>query len=307
LPIKYYGNHFLQERLVQVSRIYRIFHRKPLSLSKTPRAQNRLGRRLLPYTLLLRLQHFFLPKPWVQNLFFSRQVRRIRDLSSTLPGADTSRIILASLMVNTFQHWRRSIFLDTENRNQWIKAEGLEKVEKALNSKRGVIIVITHAIGRHLFGPLLNAHFPVDIYAIGPVDPRKGKKHVTTTMAFQFAAAVKHLQSGGIVFIAGEGARGQSYLELPLLGRMFPFRSGFAELAARTGAIPLAIFSNLNMDGSITFELDNIHTSKTGTRQEQVDALVRCYAAMLRQREQQLLSSLRWGKVEQITTFPPVA
>ena len=286
-----------------MKRIYRIFHRKPYGLSKKPKAQNRLGRRLLPYTLLIRLQRFFLPKAWVQNLFFSRKVRMIKEFSHTLPGADTSTILLTSLMVNTFEHWRYPALLNAEDRNQWMKLEGLEQVEKNINSKRGVIIVVTHAIGRHLFGSVLNAHFPIDVYPIGPVDPRKGNPHVTTSMAFQFSAALKHLQSGGIVLLAGEGARGQSYLELPVLDHMFPFRSGFAELAARTGAIPMALFSSLNPDGRITFELADIHPSTTGT--SQVDALVRGYADMLRQREQQLLSSLRWGKLEQIRTFPP--
>jgi hypothetical protein len=66
----------------------------------------------------------------------------------------------------------------------------------------------------------------------------------------------------------------------------------------------MALFGIFNLDGKITFELVDIPQPVSGAKEAQVKALVRSFATLLREREQQLLSSFRWGKLEQIRRLP---
>lgn len=279
--------------------------RRPYRLSKRYLRQDRLSNRLFPYTMLLKLQHFFLPRRWVQDLFFPRRVRLVRELAATVPGVDIPAAVLGSLMANTGQSWRNTALMDAACREPWITVKGFEQLENALTRGRGVILVQTHAIGRFWFRALLRARLTVEMCGVGGVDPGMHRDHVSTAFAFQLAGALKTLKSGGIVNIAGEGLGGHVYLELPFLGHLFPFRAGFAELAVHSGAAVMALFGLFKLDGKITFELVDIPQPVGAVKEEQVETLVRGFATLLQEREQQLLASLRWGKLAQIRTFPP--
>lgn len=287
-----------------MNRLKRLIRRRPYRVTDHNERQDRLINRVFPYSLLLSLQHFFLPRRWVQRLFYPRRVRLVRELASAIPGADIHAAVLGSLVANTGQRWRRNVFLDDSYGRDWVKMEGLELLEKASKASRGVIIVFNHAIEIHVFAALLGRRIPVEIFGIRGVNREVDREHVSTAFAFQLVAAFKNLQSGGIVVIAGDGLAGQPYLELPFMGHSFPFRSGFAEMATHSGAALMALSIKLDLDGRLTFELVEIPQPDSGSKEARVDAIVRNYAVFLQQRQLQFLSALQWPKLEQISRMP---
>jgi lauroyl/myristoyl acyltransferase len=175
-------------------------------------------------------------------------------------------------------------------------ARGSGTILVALHAGRtGLIHHITRTLGRKELHPF-----------IGYVS-NKDQNLAMATYVRRLIEAQTLLQKGEIVTIGGDGLRGNVKLELPFYGRLFPFRSGFADLALRTGATALPVFVYFAMDGHITIEFSEALQVSPGTRQEQIEQIVRQYAQMLVERWPRLLSSMRWKKLGEIYAMPPIS
>ena len=91
------------------------------------------------------------------------------------------------------------------------------------------------------------------------------------------------LMAGGLVVLEGDGRKGRVVCHLPICGRTYPLRAGFAELALRTGASIIPMTSSLEEDGRIkvTFHSPIASSDETHSHSERVTGMVKQYAAFL--------------------------
>jgi lauroyl/myristoyl acyltransferase len=260
----------------------------------------------LPYGWLVKLQVFFLSRSWLQMTFYSRWIRLLKVFARNPSGSEIKRIVLASLMSNTGNRWRVSALKQPEALKKYIDFQGIQVLEKASMQDQGVIIVVTHSVGRGLHRQIITAYSAREVFPLGGMSFRENKAYVMASFAQQIIDAQKILQHGGIVLIAGDGVSGKAYLNLPWYGHAFPFHTGFAELAVRAGVKTLALFEYLDIDGRITVELVEVPPPPPGSREVQVEHLVRTYAQLMAEREPAVLSSMRWHKLFQISSMPPL-
>lgn len=263
------------------------------------------SQRLFPYRRLVKLQRFWLSKTWVQKLFFRKQVQLMQRWAGQCSSPDISTVVLQSLMANTYKAWRNAALSQPKDFHKWVNLQGIADLENAIDQKHGVIIVIMHSLGLEWNMPGLNTRSSLEHSFVAGTDYHKrGRDFKKTAFAFQLIEVMKILNRGGIIYIAGDGLQGKTYRKLPVFGHMFPFRTGFAELAVRTGAIPMAAFDYLDLDGKITIEFVEMSQTTKDAKEEQVDGMVRQYAQMVAERWPRLLSSLRWWKLRQVMNMP---
>ncbi len=217
---------------------------------------------------------------------------------------EEQNIILKSLMANTGERWRITALRQPEAFARWVVVQGMEILKNAVDQGQGVIILFTHSAGMGLNSRVVNPYSSEDVNYIFGDYVSKGRAYVLAAFAQQFAEAFKTLHRGGIVFIAGDGRKGKAYLRLPLAGHIFPYQSGFAELAVRTGAKTLALFDTLDLDGRMTFEFVEITRPSQDSKEQQVESMVRQYARILQERWPRLLSSMHWHKLKRVMKLP---
>lgn len=262
--------------------------------------------RVFPYNRLVKLQSVYLSKQWIQRCFYPHRMQLIKDWANKISSPSTEEFILTSLMANTGRSWRMLALNHPEVFQQWVIIKGIQILENAIQQKQGVVILCTHAVGRSLYRRVIQSCTPSDVLFLGGVHDPKRESYVMASYAHQIVEAQRTLHRGGIIQIAADGIKGKAYLTLPFHGHLFPFRPGFADLAVRTGAVVVAVFDYLELDGHITFEFVEMTQPSPGPREEQVDFLVRQYARILEEWWPKILPSLRWNKLRQVMEMPPV-
>ena len=92
-------------------------------------------------------------------------------------------------------------------------------------------------------------------------------------------------------------------MELPIHGHNWHFRSGAAELAHDTNAILLPVFSTLVHSGHMIVTFEERLTSTDSISQRSIEDITRQYAMVLEARWPALLSSMNWGKLQQMLDY----
>ncbi|MEW5939351.1 MAG: hypothetical protein AB1750_06805 [Chloroflexota bacterium] len=259
---------------------------------------------VIPYEPGLKLQRFVLSQSWVQRLFFSRQVRLVQTWAELCSCPDQRGAILGSLMNNTMMGWRSRALQRPDAAARWLKVEGAENFQQALASGRGIILLTLHTPRTGLIPYVVQRAGGKAIHRFAGRVPEGDKNILMATYVRQIIEAQTLLQQGEVVVIGGDGLRGVSAVNLPFYGRLFPFRSGFADLAARANASALAVFVYYETDGRVIFEFSEAIRPGEGTREAQVEGMAREYARILIERWPRLLPSLMWRKLRQILAMP---
>lgn len=294
----------------------------PLALSdmtpnrSTPDPARRIWRTLrkihlpgwfIAYEPGIRLQRFIMSRLLVQNLFYPQRLRLIREWAKLCSSSNVQDMIVGSLMVNTWEIWRNHTLKQPGVAASMLTVQGTENLKQAVARSSGTILVGLHTTRSGLIHHITRTLCQKELHSFGRPVPNSDLNLATATYARRLIDTQTLLKKGEIVAIGGDGLRGTVMLELPFYGRLFPFRSGFAELALRTGATALPVFVYFTMDGRITIEFSEAIQVSPGTRQEQIEQMIRQYAQMLVERWPRLITSLLWYKLEQVYMLPPVS
>jgi KDO2-lipid IV(A) lauroyltransferase len=128
------------------------------------------------------------------------------------------------------------------------------------------------------------------------------------SLGSQLYEAKRVLKRGGIVMIVADGYMGSSRgIPFPLFGRKRVFKTGFAELALRTGASVVPVSTSMSTDGTIevrfmpSLEIPNL------SHQQQTESLVSQYVEILRREWADNLGNLTWRHLEKFMQLPPVS
>ncbi len=179
--------------------------------------------------------------------------RYLNAIQEALPDIGPSE---ATTILNTFwlNHQRKflSLFLverlTPDNIDQWVEFQGLEHLDKALETGRDVILPYPHFgnesihhVGIALKGyrlPVVSSEY-ADYAAASrtaKLDPVRRIHHVE----FRGGSPrwmMEWLKNNGVLQIASTAEAGTKGITLPLLGRELLLSSGWIRLAARTGAM----------------------------------------------------------------------
>jgi len=265
------------------------------------------GRWIIPYQQGIKIQRFWFRQRWVQRLFFHRQLKLLKKMVG-LSGnsqADMDDLILCSLMTNTWKKWRK-VVLSREENHTWSTVEGLERLLTAKKGNRGIILVTTHSLRTSLLRSVIRSCGLKEIYSIHHEKDITGHSHLMAAYARQLVEAQKVLKQGGILSIAGDGFRGDTGSSQPFYGRMVPFRSGYADLALRTGAVLLPVFEYFTIDGHLKLEIAPPIEPPVGGREIQIEGIKQQYIQALIERWPRLLPSTSWFKLQQIWRMPGI-
>jgi lauroyl/myristoyl acyltransferase len=157
-----------------------------------------------------------------------------------------------------------------DDRRRW-PIDGLEHLDDALASKRGVLLVTAHVGYGNLIGPILRVHgYDVVLIAarfLHAIERERAERWRTTGSRFRrpvyertrvvaeilgpddleasldVRPIVHALARNRVVLIAGDGQRSLRYETFPILGRSYRFSSGFMKIAMLSGCAVLPIFA----------------------------------------------------------------
>lgn len=117
---------------------------------------------------------------------------------------------------------------------------------------------------------------------------------------------MSQLAEGGLIVIQADGLKGQVSAELTVLGRLYPFRSGFAELAVRTGAAVIPTTIHLADDARIRVALHEPFDAgrEAQSRDERVLGLLAQFADFYAHNSRQYPESLTLGRMRKFLQLP---
>ena len=259
----------------------------------------------IPYEAGVKIQRTLLSPAWVQRLLFARPVAVMHAWGKICSISDLSNQVLLNLMINTWRGWRMTSLKRPSVAEKWLRVEGLENLRQAMGSGRGIILLTIHTLRTGTIQRAVRMVSDKDAHLFAGRVEEEDNNMVMATYVRRIIEARKQLEQGEVIVIGGDGLRGNTSITLPFHGRAFPFRSGFAELAARSNAVALAVFIYYELDGRVILEFSAPIEAGSGTREEQVTGMVRQYARILTERWPRLLPSVTWRKLKQILAMPP--
>ena len=171
---------------------------------------------------------------------------------------------------------------------------GRDRLDSLLGSGKGVLLLTYHTPLFQLALPAVH-HLGFDpVLAVAMNNVLRGRHHYDGTRPLsrvELASAVSELMhqaftvldQGGLLMMEGDGRKGRIACHLPIAGRLYPLRGGFAELALRAGATVVPLTCNLLNDGRIELEFHERLDAgdERGSHAERVLQLVTQYARFL--------------------------
>lgn len=115
--------------------------------------------------------------------------------------------------------------------------------------------------------------------------------------AIQVYKAHQALNRGEPVIIAGDGGQGKQGVIVPFCGGERRFFQGAAELAVQTDVRLIPVFSTINADGRVAFDICAPLDRGAGSAQAQIERLTRAYAELVVARWPQVYHCQVWGNL----------
>jgi acyl-CoA synthetase (AMP-forming)/AMP-acid ligase II/acyl carrier protein len=246
------------------------------------------------YESFLRLHEFWLSLPLAQFLY-RRKINVFRQWLELTGQADENGLLsYRNLLVNTWFVAREFILAQKKSYDKALTITGWENVQSAREKGKGVILVFPHmrvlfpCIRKYLSQKIFSEYFFLNINRT----PRSENLKMIMMMQ-RIKEAHGILKSGNAVWVAGDGLTGTIRVTLKKYGRNFPFRSGAADLAIKTGAPMILVFPAMKAKGMMEVEfLKPLLPKANGSVVELVDDLTRQYAEIYVARWSQMLPNM---------------
>jgi acyl carrier protein len=273
-----------------------------------------IGRQALPYGAGLRVQRSVLAQPSIQRRRFAKQLGWVRQWHARVGSSEPIEAeIRRSLLANTWLEWRARALAKPRAFDAWV-----DVLDDALSSavarapSCGVVLVVAHTGVKHgCLLPRVRALRGREFALIHRPDPwtasdrSRDRDELLRERALQFRRAQSVLQRSGAAVIAGDGAHGGTGVDVSFQGRSRRFRVGAAELAVRTGALLVPVFSRLTPEGRVCIEFEPPLVSGEHSSVAQVSDLTHQYALRYIERWPSLYSTLLWSELRNALEPPP--
>ncbi|MCP4400862.1 MAG: amino acid adenylation domain-containing protein [bacterium] len=296
------------------------------SPEKPPMLQQLFRRWQVPYPAGITFLSWFFGTWVAQGYTFQEPLRCFRRFLAEIGKPNDGDIIRQYMLSNVMKGWILSALGRCTARqfDRWVRVLGAAALQQEDLAGRGMIVIDSH------FGPqmvsFLDFEHP-DITEIVHLGGREGKTVTglpfsrNPSLRYVFLPIFEHsqkitslyqarqtLEHQGLVHIVPDGYKGGSSLVLPFLGRLRPFKTGFAELAVQTGASVIPVFASFDGRGRLTIEfLDPLeHGSDTMSEQEQIEGLITQYATFLEQHWLMTPGNISYSQINQFLKLPRI-
>ncbi|MBI2305021.1 MAG: hypothetical protein HYU86_09805 [Chloroflexi bacterium] len=182
-------------------------------------------------------------------------------------------------------------FRDPAHLEEKLTISGLHHFQRALDEGRGVVLATAHFGNFDMVAQVMSQHYPGVTVLIEPLQPAPLFRLVKRLRESQgldirpvgigsLKSVIHRLRRGGIAVIACDRDIGKNGLRTPFFGRVSTLPTGAADLALRTGAVLLPIFSVRHADDRwVVYIEPPISTNSATNRQEAMEhcvAQVKC-------------------------------
>ncbi|HSG69241.1 MAG TPA: hypothetical protein VLA12_02440, partial [Planctomycetaceae bacterium] len=229
----------------------------------------------------------------LQSRLFHEAVERLRTIQTWIGRPiELNQAVSRHLFANAAKDWRLLALGDL----RWSRAKkmfttkGQEILERYRDQQPGVILVNSHfGVARTAGKMFYENGFPLTV--ISEADDAalfaniECKSLLTNELApFQvIREASRELEAGRSLYISADGSQGDAGIELNFLGKSRPFRTGFAQLAIKTGAPVVPVFGTVNEHGFVHIQIhDPLDCGlDTQPKRDRIAFLVEQYARLL--------------------------
>ncbi len=278
------------------------------------------GSRQIPYGLGSRLIAWFCKTSFAREKYFKNKVPLFREFLNSLPGEyDADKLLPHVLYTNFLKGWRSSSlsWMNERKLKRHVQFNGLERIEKARQEKKGIIILNSHfgqaqagltvfpILGYKEFYTIIRAKGLESLKIEGLNEKAKPKllafKDNSQSELFkQMYRAREVLNEGGIVHLLGDGYHGMSSNTIPFLGKLRGFRSSYAELSLASGAEILPMFIDCPMKGKLVVDiLPPLDRGNEGMKpEERREHITLQYAKLLEERWLAQPWNVNWRFIE---------
>ncbi|MCP4400858.1 MAG: amino acid adenylation domain-containing protein [bacterium] len=272
---------------------------------------------------------FWLFGTWVNRTYlFQEQIQHLSQFLAEIgPSPDEVDSIRQYLVINMMKGWLSDALVRCPPRQyaKWVRVIEESTLQQDDVNRRGILL-----IGSHFGPPGILSFLQLEFRRFTEIAPLVGRKaRIEQTAAEMGQSFLKReylpifddsqrissvyqarqiLERQGIVYIVADGYKGKSSLALPFLGRLRPFRTGFAELAVQTGAAVIPMFPSLDGQGRITVKFLNPLEpgGDTLSEQEQIERLITQYASLLEDRWLNAPGNIRYSQINQFLRLPRI-
>lgn len=253
----------------------------------------------LPYGIGVKLQPLWLRLPRLrQQLWHESAIFREWLAWLDIDDPNGSRLE-QNLLANTWVRWRNAQMKRADVRDRWSSATGAEHLASVLASGRPLVLMAAHTtLTRKIMHLMLltKAGRPIMSLNTRYADPASRLEAISR--------AEMTLRDGGILVVASDGVRGTTGVELPFLGHRWLFRSGAAELAQRTQATLMPVFTTLEPGGRVKVTIHPpLHCTPPAGLNWVRDVMSQ-YAELLAALWRENLSTIPWLKLRQVGASP---
>lgn len=248
--------------------------------------------------------------PLIRNLILGRRRMSVlnRALPLVAPTLDLGHESVDYFSANYLMPWRANALgrCTPDELSKWVRVEGEEHFIDALGKGQGVVIMNSHT-GASRLVPLVMLRRGYVVNAMEP-EPwllRMGVKGAEEINVIELRSgdnfwlkelfqAKRVLERNAILHLAVDGLQGRKGVEYAFLGKSRTFYTSFAELAVRTGAAAVPVFSTMDAQGRITvrFEPALDMGDPSAANDEQVKAMVAQYIWLLEDKWRNALGNM---------------
>jgi KDO2-lipid IV(A) lauroyltransferase len=239
---------------------------------------------------------------WIAYRLFWRAHRGLDANLRRVLGPDTPAAKRDRVGTAVFRNAARNYFdlcrlprLSLEQIRASVEVRGWEKVEAALASRRGTIMISAHLGNLDLVGQTIVAYgVPIQVLA-QPLEPAALFRYVAALRASKglqiipvgpaaLRRVIATLKAGGMVGIVGDRDLQGRGLPVPFFGEAAHLPTGAIELALRQKAILLPAFVHRKDSGYLAEVEEPIPLLDTGDRKADIRANLERWAALLERR-----------------------
>jgi lauroyl/myristoyl acyltransferase len=247
---------------------------------------------------LAKALHWIYSSNTIQKSFFGNVLKLVEETLPWVIPEDRPTIAGELIFTKAIRIWQQDTVATcrTENLKRWVSIAGADKLDRARDDGRGVILANSH-LGAGRILPLILGRLGYEIHSyesdldqlIRPRDPSDmpATVHIVPShVDFDLKSLyIMHnlMKQAKILHLAADGFRGSSRVEVPFNGRSRAFRATFADLAVRTGASVLPVFALSDRMGRIHVQIHERLDlgSENQPNAERVKHVVRQYARIL--------------------------
>ncbi|MBD3676062.1 MAG: lysophospholipid acyltransferase family protein [Planctomycetaceae bacterium] len=238
------------------------------------------------------LRHVFSSR-LLQSKFFPESRQRIQTIATWLnQPVDVNKAVSRHLFANECKDWRMLAFgeMSLDRIEKSVTIEGEEILEQYRGQQPGALIVNSHFGAARVVGKIIaEKNFPLTTISVGGRASKLANVEANLLLTKNSSPtqivrqSIRDLESGRYLYISADGAQGDAGIEIDFLGRKRIFRTGFAQLAIKTGAPAIPIFATVDDRGIVNIQIHEPLDPglNSQSKSERISHLVTQYARLL--------------------------